>query len=351
MSNKIELYICDSDDIYLEKLRMYLITKKSMFNVHTFSDVIKLKDAVDATRSRVDILAVSLDTYLDAIDEIPAIVKIILSEGYENNIPEKYLIINKFQKTENLINDILKNFERNSGQFTFDDNVIQSKITGIYSPAGGCGKTALSLLLARAFKTLGLNVFYLNMEHICSIPCEIRNEGSLSNIFFGLRSKGTDLFKLINENIVSDVIQGISMFAPPESYLEWNEINEEQRRSLIMQLYESGKYDVIVIDFDSEFNSEKTELLSLCNYILVPYTDDDHSEKKISAMKHELDLHSASMSSIAGKMKYLRNGTSDNYDTDAIQFRDEYTKLENCMINAAIPDVIMNIARKWSGVQ
>lgn len=346
MSNKIELYICDGDDIYLEKLRIYLITKKSMFNVHTFSDGIQLKNAVDSARNRVDILAVSYDTYSDSVDEIPAIVKIILSEGYENDLPEKYIVVNKFQKTENLINNILKTFEKNSDQFTLSEAVMQSKIIGVYSPVGGCGKTALSLLIARAFRSMGSSVFYLNMERICSITNESRDDASLSNIFFGIKSKGTDLAQLIDENIISDA-SGISMFARPESYLEWNELNEEQRKSLVMQLHASGKFDIVVIDFDSELNNEKLEMLSLCNHILVPFTDEDHSHKKIDLMKHELDLHSARLSSVAGKMEYIRNKVSDRYDPEAVQFSGEYTKLDNCIGGARIPDNIMSIARKW----
>lgn len=347
MSNKIELYICDSDDIYLEKLRIYLITKKSMFNIHTFSDSAQLKNVVDTTRNRIDILAVSYDTYSDSVDEISAIVKIILSEGYENDLPGKYIVVNKFQKTENLINNILKIFEKNSDQFTLNEAASQSKIVGVYSPVGGCGKTALSLLLARAFKNLGLNVFYLNVERICSITQESRDNASLSNVFFGIKSKGTEVLSLINENIVNDSASGVSMFACPESYLEWNELNAEQRRTLITQIYESGKFDIIVIDFDSELNGEKLDMLSLYNHILVPFTDEDYSNKKIQVMKHELDLHSAKLSAIAGKMEYIRNKVSDRYDPEAVQFSGEYTKLDNCIGGARIPDTIMNIARKW----
>lgn len=348
MSNKIELYICDSDDVYLEKLRMYLITKKNMFNVHTFSNCIQLKNAAEMSKNRVDILAVSSDVYLSDIDDISSVVKIILSEGYENNIPDEYVIINKFQKTENLINNILKTFEKNSDQFTLNDAVLQSKIIGVYSPAGGCGKTVLSLLLSRALKMIGSNVFYLNMERIASITAESENNASLSNVFFGIKSKGTDLAQLIDENIVEDSRSGIFMFARPESCLEWNEINEEQRKSIIMQLYGSGKFDAIVIDLDSELNNEKIEIMSLCTHILVPYTDDDNSARKIQMMKHELDLHSAKLSSIARKMKYIRNKASDNYDADAVYFSNEFTNFDSCMSNARIPDVMIRTAKKWS---
>lgn len=348
MSNKIELYICDTDEVYLEKLRIYLITRKNMFNIHTFSNTEQLKNAVNSTKNRIDILAVSYDIYSEEINTMSAAVKVILLDSYANDLSDEYIVVNKFQKTEDIINTILRTFEKNSGQAVHDDVAEVTKIIGVFSPAGGSGKTLLSLLFAKALKNIGLDVFLLNMERICSIPNVSSESASLSNIFLGMKSKGTDMGIVFNENIIKDENSGISMFAAPESYLEWNEIDKEQRKSVITNLYESKKFDVIIIDFESELNSEKLEMLSLCNHIAVPFTDEEHSRRKVELMKNEFNLHSATMSSLVGKMKYIKNKSSSSDLWNAVPLSDEYMSIERCMKDAKIPDIVMNIAKEWS---
>ena len=348
MINKIELYLADEDTLYLERLSMYLLSKRNMFQLHTFSDCKKLECAIEESKTRIDILAVSEQFQNKVAERIAAKVKVLLCDQLDTGVENGWLHINKFQKTDHLVAQLLQAYEKETGQLKMH---IQGKgscqIWGVYSPIGGSGKTAVSLLLSRAAIKAGFKVFYCNMEHICSFQRKGGQGSSLSNVLLALQTKGSNLELQININSVIDDRSGISMFAGPESTLEWNEVNAEDVRRLLSALSNTGIADIIVLDFDSELNADKVTYLQCCDHILMAVQKGDAAEKKLQVFRRELELRAAEFSAMSERIRYVENKAQQVTDA-GIPFDAVFASLEQCASSAPIPPILLQIAKEWA---
>lgn len=346
MANRIELYLVDEDTAYLDRLAIYLIRQKNMFELHAFSSLEKAEDALRAPGLRVDILAVSERMDLEALGRTPAKVKIVLSEQDGGAAPEGYPYLNKFQKTESLVTQMLQAYEKATGQIQRSAKAQAARVFGVYSPAGGVGKTTAALLLARALAGRGVRTFYFSAEHIASFERNGPQGVSLSNVLLALQEKKSNLELQIRANIVEDGKHGIQMFAAPESTLEWNEVGGDAARRLLEALASMGLAEAVVLDLDGELHAEKTALLGYCDRILVPVSEEDGARRKAEALRRELELHAAELSALAGRMVYVQN-KARTVDAETIPFNAAYASLEQCMDDAPIPPVLLRLAQEW----
>lgn len=347
MANKIELYLADEDDFYLNQLYTYILSKKSMFQLHIFSEAGALDQALQSNPARIDILAVSRAMNTKAVQQAKAGIKVLFSESESESVPEGYTLLNKFQKTETLIVQMMQMFELAGGQVGLGwQGADAAKLIGVYSPVGGSGKTALSLLLARAFAQSGFRAFYCNMEHISSFQGPTRPDMSLSQVLLAMQIKGANLELRIRTNMQQDERNGVYWFAAAESMLEWNEVDVAAKRRLLTTLASMGAFDVVVVDFDGELNEDKLNLLVCCDHVLMPTTEEDSAQRKIKAMANELNLRAAELSSLAGRIIYQKNKAMQGTG-DAIGFDAAYTTLEQCWNRAPIPPVLLRLASEW----
>lgn len=347
MVNKIELYLADDDAVYLERLSMYLLSKRNMFQLHTFSEFEKLENAVRDGNARIDILAVSEQFQQLITEKINAKVRILLCEQSDGGETDGWLHVNKFQKTDNLIAQLLQAYEQETGQpYACSKGSTAARIWGVYSPIGGVGKTAFALLLSRAAVKAGAKAFYLNMEYISSFQRDGAQGQSLSNVFLALDTKGANLEPPIRANTVQEEQNGVSMFAAPESTLEWNDIGIDKAHRLLTTLSGMVMADVIIIDFDGELNADKVGLLQRCDHVLVPVQMGDSAERKLQAFRRELDLQSAQMSALASRLLYVQN-RSDKAGDASVPYDAVYASLDQCFSTAPVPPVLTRIAQEW----
>ncbi len=347
MVNKIELYLADDDAVYLERLSMYLLSKRNMFQLHTFSEFEKLENAVRDGNARIDILAVSEQFQQLITEKINAKVRILLCEQSDGGETDGWLHVNKFQKTDNLIAQLLQAYEQETGQpYACSKGSTAARIWGVYSPIGGVGKTAFALLLSRAAVKAGAKAFYLNMEYISSFQRDGAQGQSLSNVFLALDTKGANLEPPIRANTVQEEQNGVSMFAAPESTLEWNDIGIDKAHRLLTTLSGMVMADVIIIDFDGELNADKVGLLQRCDHVLVPVQMGDSAERKLQAFRRELDLQSAQMSALASRLLYVQN-RSDKAGDASVPCDAVYASLDQCFSTAPVPPVLTRIAQEW----
>ena len=347
MINRIELYMADEDSVYLDRLAGYLLSKKNMFHLHTYSDTASLERAVTASDIRIDILAVSEQMNTPLVQKARAQVKVLLTDGKQQNTPTDYEAVLKFQKTDNLVAQLVQMFEMATGQIgAQQQNKGNTCLVGVYSPIGGAGKTVSALLLARAFAQNGASAFYCNMERISSFQIPGPKGVTLSNVLLALQTKGANLELQIRTNCIKDESSGVNLFAAPESTLEWNEIGEGAARRLITTLSQMGAYDVVILDFDSELHTEKLELLACCDHVLVIETTDETAQRKMEAFKWELDLHAADYSALTSRIASLINKDAAG-SAQSIPYNPAYLSLENCLHNAPLPPIMQAIARNW----
>ena len=104
--------------------------------------------------------------------------------------PEGYAAIKKYQKSQALVNNILLRHAENTGKTEALVGKSLTQVAAFYSPAGGTGKTVLSLATATAAASMGLRVLYLNLEEIDSVGGVLgRTAGSLSEVYLALKTR------------------------------------------------------------------------------------------------------------------------------------------------------------------
>lgn len=289
MKPKLKLILADNDAAYLERLTKYIQKKGIQFDLASFSSKDILEQYLDNSKS--DILLCSSDLFSDKVRTSGNGVKMILSDGtYDSN--DEYIHINKYQKAENLITSILIEYAEITGRTgSVAGQHIDTKIVGVYSPVGGCGKTTLALVLGRALSEKGKKVFYLNYECISSTADFMQSNTGMSDVYLAAVSRNGNAGLKVTSNKVNDPVTGVSYVGCPESMMEFNELTAEQLCRIINQTDEMNEFDNIIVDFDSALSNDKLTLLSVCNKIIMPFTNTSASVVKIKYFLRESKMH------------------------------------------------------------
>jgi cellulose biosynthesis protein BcsQ len=317
---KINIVLADFDELYLNKLADYFMEKAGMFDVCSFTSKESLGKYISDRQNKVDIILFAEELSDEAINahEIP--VKIFLSDGTFSGVTG-FETVNKYQKTEKLVNTILMIYAEKTGRVeavTTGDK--KTKVIGVYSPVGGCGKTTMALALAMDLAGRGKRVFYLNYEIINSTT-ELLNTapgGSLSDVLLAVKTKGANVGLRVMANKYADSATKISFINPPESALEINELTVAEQIRLIRELDALGEFDAVIVDFDSGFSASKADLLDVCDAILMPFTEDGVSLGKIRLLMNEFRMH-GELDGLFRKIHLAVNKINSNINTDLQQ--------------------------------
>ena len=187
---KISIVIADSDDLYLNHLSNYLISYADIsFTVYSFTSKESLIKFISDKTNKVDIIAFTEDLLDEAIRTAPAPAKILLTDGSYSDIDE-FVCVNKYQKAEKFIKDVSMVYAETTGRVeAVSKGDKATNVIGVYSPAGGSGKTTLALAVALVLANQGKRAFYFNAEKINS-TAKILNKsqnGSMSDIYLALK--------------------------------------------------------------------------------------------------------------------------------------------------------------------
>ncbi|MBO4898418.1 MAG: AAA family ATPase [Clostridia bacterium] len=290
---KLNIVLADSDELFLNHLTNYLLEKINTFEVYSFTTKESLVRFIEDKSNKIDIIAFSEDLMDGAITLAGAPVKVLLSDGSYSEVND-FKSINKYQKAEKFVSGLLLLYAEATGRVeavTHGDK--NTKIVGFYSPVGGSGKTVLSVAAACALARRGKRVFYLNAEKINSTASVLNRaeSGNMSDIYLNAKTKGANIGLRIMANKYVDMNTNISYINPAESSLEINELTSAEFKKILKEFETLGEFDVIIVDFDSEFNKDKIDVLSAVDKIFVPFTGDSVSVSKIDLFMKELEMY------------------------------------------------------------
>jgi len=302
---KLNIVIAEKDSFYLNQLANYILKSAQPFEVFTFSRQDSLERFLRQGEERIDILLLSEEMRCAAADGSSAGVKILLSESEQE--AEGYGLVKKYQKTSSLLSEVMLLYGRSGGK---KSRLLRGDrdtcFVGVWSPAGGSGKTTLALLLAHQLGLLRKKVFYLNYERVDSTRGLLRPEAGIgvSDLLVALQSREKGVGLSVLSKMCTPPKLGFSYVNPPESSLEFNEVALEEQLALLEEL--EGRFDFVVLDFESELNGEKLELLDQCDEILAPFAPDALGVEKLLRFFREAELRQE-LSAMAGKILYVAN--------------------------------------------
>lgn len=287
---KKQLILADRDELYLTNLSNYFMEKNPQLEQNIFTKKEKLIDYLENGGS-ADILAVD-ESFADAkLQALAAdMTKIVLSSSMEP--VEGYEVVKKYQKSESLLNEILLKYAESTGKTDVIRGKSNTRAVAFYSPAGGTGKTTLSLAMASACGAAGLRTFYLNLEEIDSVKGTLApSAGTLSDVFLALKTKGMNVGVKLAACAVQERTGGFYYLSGVESISEYEEITGDEIRRLVETICSLSEYDVVIIDVTSSFSEKTLAVLNEADIVFVPVLSEENSIAKVNRFLDEGVLH------------------------------------------------------------
>ncbi len=161
----------------------------------------------------------------------------------------------------------------------------KSMLNCIYSPAGKCFKTTLTLMLALWFSRKGRSL-YLNLEQFSGLGNILSDrEGGLSEALYQFKAgKRAASGKIIS---CTGQLQGMDYFYPVTCAEDISELQEKEFLDFLNLIVESGVYDFIWIDIGTVY-SRPWRLMEICDRIFMPLPQDYVGLQKVREMENYL---------------------------------------------------------------
>lgn len=288
---KLNLVIADFDESYVRGLSEYINSNHSpAFLVSCFTKADSFIRFMEQ-QPPADVLLISPDFYDISIGYANIKLKLVLSQGAIRQEYQAFQVINKYSTGEKLIGEVVHLYSKlNPSELRLSPYSKDAEFIGVYSPAGGTGKTTIAAALSIQCAELGMQSFYLNLESIQSTGAFFNSNSkrNLSYIFYYLKEKGKSLSFNMDGIKSTDTDYGVWYFDPPESPLEYEEIDSDNLGQLIQGIKEMGCYDYVFIDMSNTFDMKNYKIMNLCDRIVLVTLQEPISMNKNKLLYNEL---------------------------------------------------------------
>lgn len=315
---RINMVILDSDTMFLNRFARYLLDKTEKFTISSFSDLEKFNEFVKY--SKVDLLLFS-ENFVNEIDLSLNATKILMAEGFKKESSD-YYVINKYQKAESFLKNVLMIYAEDTGNSSaILSSGKSSYIIGVYSPVGGSGKTTIAVSLAKTLADSGEKVLYLNLERISSLAgiFDDQSSKSFTDILLAAKSKSENLQVKILSNTVKNSTSKIYYINPPESAIEYAEVTDDEIIKIITTLKNMNEFDYVIIDFLGEFNKRVFDILDICKRVIFPVVDGELARQKVQLFIKEMRLLGYEKT-ILKKMALVINRTKNPNNSNFVEY-------------------------------
>jgi MinD-like ATPase involved in chromosome partitioning or flagellar assembly len=187
--------------------------------------------------------------------------------GYFSHIPEVeevegYPAICKYQKAETIYKMILGLCAEGSSEVKLKKSEGDARIVLFTSVQGGSGTSTAAAAYALRCAKEKKRVFYLNLERFGDSLLYFSGEGrlSFSDVIYALKSRKGNLVMKIESAAKRDP-SGVDFFHSCRNAYDMFELTDEEIRSLIQGLMQTGGYEEIVIDLSGELTGRMVMLM------------------------------------------------------------------------------------------
>lgn len=194
--------------------------------------------------------------------------------------------IYKFQSSARLVREVMARYSEAGGKAGSSGNGGISRIYGVFSPLGKCGKTSiamtLGILLAQDKPTL-----LVNLEDFSGLGAMTGDAGTgdLSDLMYYYCSGSYSASHLAG---IVHTLEGLD-YIPPVRYPEDLELPKgEELPGLLHKITQDSTYRNMVIDVGKSRKSTP-EILSMCTVIYMPVRDDFYSLARLGEFERYME--------------------------------------------------------------
>ena len=273
---KIKLLIATGDTDYAEYLSNALSEKYAdSFDVNVCTSPELLHKIV--TASKFD-AALAEQNFAPMIEDKQIQLSMILVDETKivSDSFSSFRKTQKYQRVSALVGDILENYA-DIGRGISSFNSRKAHVTAVWSPAGGVGKTSISLAFA-AYKALnGKQALYLDLESFSSISVYFQESGkSISKVFEKLESNISMMLLGIRQQ---DSKTGISYFCGPENYDDISVLSADDIEALLNAC--GAETEELIIDLSCQCDERTQRVLSCADTVLLVCDSSNVSRAKM----------------------------------------------------------------------
>ena len=298
---KTQLLIATSDCDYAGHLSNILSEHHAdALDVSTCSTAESLREHLTARSFDVALLEASM---IDDMDLRSINLPLLLWPEDENipGEPCEFKKIRKYQRISSIVSNVLELYSKESANER-GSRSKKARITAVWSPAGGVGKTAVALAYSAGKVLEGKQVLYLDLEQFSSVGAYFAETGrSISAIFEMLEAGEGNIQMLIRSLRQRDGGSGITYFCRPENFDDMNILTADNVSALIDAC--AGVTDELVIDMSDECGERTRKAFELADRILLVTDPSRTAQIKFSqfAAQHNIFQH------IKGKSALVAN--------------------------------------------
>jgi len=295
---RVKLLIATTDSEYVDFLSDNISeTHADTIEVSVCSTLECLRETLPKQRFDVALM----DTTMAEAAEKSSINQTILlwsESDTTTDMPELERIL-KYQRISSITSSVLERQAMVSKGGNNTDS-RKAKITAIWSPAGGVGKTTVAIAYATSKVSEDNEVFYLNLETFSSVPCYFNESGkSISRVFEMLESHDGDTKMLIQGISCRD--SGITYLCSPDNYDDICILSKDDVKELLSSC--SALADELVIDLSCTCDFRTRQVFELADKVLIVTEPSQTSEAKLSQFTSQNDV----FESIKEKLTFVAN--------------------------------------------
>jgi len=190
-------------------------------------------------------------------------------------VPDK---IRKHRRISKTVSDVLEKYATVSGNIDISAERI-SKITAVWSPAGGVGKTTVALACCAAAASKEKEVFYLNLESFSSISAYFAQDSKSISAVFEMLENDTGNVGMFIQGIYSSE-SGIKYLCPPENFDDMCILSADNVRELVSNC--AGITDELFIDLSSVCDGRTRQVFELSDRVLIVTDKSDTAQHKLT---------------------------------------------------------------------
>lgn len=316
---KMKLAICTRDEVYAARMIDYFsIHFSDRMELSQYTEIAYLADALKNERSDICLIGDELLEEIEGTEVEKKNIAVLTEE--KDAVYENKKSIFKYQKAELIYKELLNlyaDFKSNAAVFR-EHNEKEAYSYAFLSPMGGTGATTVALAYA-TYLAKTRNVLYVSLQQYSNAEVVLHGEGNgkFDDVIFALKSKrGALAMKL--ESLVRHNKDNVSFFETCDNPLDLQELTEEEVQRLLREFIQSGLYQDVIIDIDSQLHGLEKTVLKEVEHIIVVANGDRSNEEKLNKFHTAMEsLEEQEGVSLLYKTKLFYNKYSNKTSEDA----------------------------------
>jgi MinD-like ATPase involved in chromosome partitioning or flagellar assembly len=264
---KTNLLICTADTAYAEHLSRHLSERHAdAFEVCVCLESGSLHDTIKSQTFDAALIDPGLSV---GADLRPVRVPLLIwsEESDDAEASGEYKRVRKYQRISSIVAEILTSCAEMLSDARVED-LEKARVTVVWSPAGGVGKTTVALAYAAKKVADGKETLYLDMEHFSSVPVYFHEAGtSISSVFEMLENGSGNIQMLIRAIRKQDNGDGIAYISRPDNYDDMNILSAEDAATLLRAC--CGVAEEVVVDMPCVCDARTRKLFEIADKIFL----------------------------------------------------------------------------------